>query len=155
MADPLTAIGSASAIVQLIGGVSSGLRTLRNAVMAIKDAERAVRRLEDKILHLGQCLKMLEKYFQQRPSKIPYETQLYELIQEIASSCTAPLQILKDKTPAHLSKKNVTTAFELWLNDSAITQAKNQIDESIPYLNLLIQTLNLYVPHKRSLHCPS
>lgn len=143
MATGLEAIGAVSAIVQLIGGVSSGLRTLQDAVISIKDAPRAVQRLEDKIQHLGQCFKMLEKYFQSRPSKIPYETQLYELIQEIVASCTAPLKILTEKTPTHLSKKNVAAAFDMWLNNSAITQAKNQIDESIPYLNLLIQTLNL------------
>ena len=143
MADPLSAIGAASAIVQLIGGVSSGLKTLHNAVVSIKDAQKTVKRLEDKILHLGQCFKILEKYFQQRPPEIPFEKQLYELIQEIATSCTPPLKILKAKTPTHLSKKNVVAAFELWINDSAITQANNQIDESIPYLNLLIQTLNL------------
>lgn len=143
MADPLSAIGAVSAIVQLIGGVSSGLRTLRDTVVAIKDAPRAVQRLEEKIQHLGQCFKMLETYFQSRPSKIPYETQLYELIQEIAISCTTPLEILKDKTPTHLSKKNVAAAFNIWMNESAITQAKNQIHESIPYLNLLVQTLNL------------
>ncbi|KAI7775220.1 hypothetical protein LA080_007135 [Diaporthe eres] len=147
MADPLTAIGSASAIVQLIGGVASGLRTLRNAVVAIKDAPKTVKRLEDKIWNLEQCLKFLEKYFQQRPSKIPYpgyETDLNELIQEVARSCTEPLTILKDKLPRNLSKKNVTKAFELWINDNAITQARDQIDEYIPNLNLLIQTLNLF-----------
>jgi hypothetical protein len=143
MADPLSAIGAVSAIVQLIGGVSSGLRALRDTVVTIKDAPRAVQRLEEKIQHLGQCFKMLETYFQSRPSKIPYETQLYELIQEIAISCTTPLEILKDKTPTHLSKKNVAAAFNIWMNESAITQAKNQIHESIPYLNLLVQTLNL------------
>lgn len=143
MADPLSAIGAVSAIVQLIGGVSTGLRTLRDTVVSIKDAPRAVQRLEEKIQHLGQCFQMLGKYFQSRPSKIPYETQLYELIQEIAASCTAPLKTLEENTPAHLPKKNVAAAFDLWLNNSAITQAQKQIDESIPYLNLLIQTLNL------------
>lgn len=148
MADPLTAIGSASAIVQLIGGVASGLRTLRNAVVAIKDAPRTVKRLEEKIWHLEQCLKFIEKYFQQRPSNIPfpgYETDLNELIQEVARSCTEPLTILKDKLPTNLSKKNVTKAFELWINDSAITWARDQIDEYISNLNLLIQTLSLLV----------
>lgn len=143
MADPLSAIGAVSAIVQLIGGVSSGLRTLRDAVVSIKDAPKTVKRLEDKIFHLGHCFQMLEKYFESRPSKIPYETQLYELMQEIAASCTAPLKVLQEKTPTHLSKKNVAAAFDLWLSNSAITQAKTQIDESIPYLNLLLQTLNL------------
>lgn len=143
MATGLEAIGAVSAIVQLIGGVSSGLRTLRDAVISIRDAPRAVQRLEEKIHQLGHCFQMLEKYFQSRPSKIPYETQLYELIQEIAASCTAPLKILKEKTPTHLSKKNVAAAFDMWVNNTAITQAKSQIDESIPYLNLLMQTLNL------------
>lgn len=143
MADPLSVIGSASAIVQLIGGVSSGLRTLRNAALAIKDAPRVIKRLEDKIQHLGQCLKMLERYFQQRPATIPYETQLYELIQDISQSCMEPLEVLEKKTPTHLSKKNVAAAWDLWLNDNTITQAKTQIDEYIPYLYLLIQTLNL------------
>lgn len=149
MADPLTAIGSASAIVQLLGGVASGLKTLRNAVVAIKDAPKTVKRLEDKIWNLEQSLRYLEKYFQQRPSRIPYpgyETELNELIQEVARSCTEPLTILKDKLPKDLSKKNVTKAFELWINDNAITQARDQIDEYIPNLNLLIQTLNLLVP---------
>ncbi|KAG6368924.1 hypothetical protein INS49_003142 [Diaporthe citri] len=143
MADPLTAIGAVSAVVQLIGGVASGLRTLKDAVVAIKDAQKAVERLEKNILHLGQCLKMLEQYFQQRPPKIPYEAQLYEVIQGIATSCTAPLNILKEKTPKRVSKKNAATAFHFWLNDSSITQAKLQIDEYIPYMNLLMQTLNL------------
>lgn len=143
MADPLTIIGSASAIVQLIGGVASGLKALKDAVVAIKDAPRTVKRLEDKIQHLGHCLRMLEKYFEQRPSKIPYETQLYELIQEIEKSCTEPLEVLQKKTPIHLSNKNAAAAFNLWLNDSTIAQAKTQIDEYIPYLNLLLQTLNL------------
>lgn len=145
MADPLTIIGAASAIVQLIGGVASGLKALKDAVVAIKDAQRTVRRLEEKIQHLGHCLKMLEKYFEQRPSNLPYEKQIYELIQEIEKSCTEPLEVLRRKTPTRLSKKSAATAaaFELWLNDSAITQAKTQIDEYIPYLNLLLQTLNL------------
>lgn len=143
MADPLTAIGAVSAIVQLTGGVASGLRTLKDAVVAIKDAQKAVERLEKNILHLGQCLRMLEQYFQQRPSKIPFEAQLYEVVQGIATSCTAPLQILKDKTPKRVSKKNAATAFHFWLNDSAITQAKLQIDEYVPYMTLLMQTLNL------------
>lgn len=154
MADPLSIIGSASAIVQLLGGVASGLKTLKDAVVAIKDAPRTVRRLEDKIQNLGHCLKMLETYFQQRPSKIPYETQLYELIQEIEKSCTEPLEILKKKTPTRLSKKNAAAAFNLWLNDSTINQAKTQIDEYIPYLNLLIQTLHLYVPPTTFLSLP-
>lgn len=154
MADPLSIIGSASAIVQLLGGVASGLKTLKDAVVAIKDAPRTVRRLEDKIQNLGHCLKMLETYFQQRPSKIPYETQLYELIQEIEKSCTEPLEILKKKTPTRLSKKNAAAAFNLWLNDSTINQAKTQIDEYIPYLNLLIQTLHLYVPPTTFLSSP-
>lgn len=154
MADPLSIIGSASAIVQLLGGVASGLKTLKDAVVAIKDAPRTVRRLEDKIQNLGHCLKMLETYFQQRPSKIPYETQLYELIQEIEKSCTEPLEILKKKTPTRLSKKNAAAAFNLWLNDSTINQAKTQIDEYIPYLNLLIQTLHLYVPPTTCLSSP-
>ncbi|POS76948.1 hypothetical protein DHEL01_v204648 [Diaporthe helianthi] len=144
MADPLSAIGAVSAIVQLVGAVSSGLRALRDAVVSIKDAPRTVQRLEEKIQHLGHCFQMLEKYFQTRPSKIPYETQLYELIQEIAASCTTPLKILKEKTPTRLSRKNVASAFDLWLNNSAISQAKTQINESIPYLNLLLQTLNLF-----------
>lgn len=151
MADPLSIIGSASAIVQLLGGVASGLKGLKDAVVAIKDAPRTVRRLEEKIQHLGQCLKMLETYFQQRPSKIPYETQLYELIQGIEKSCTEPLEVLKRKTPTHLSKKNAAAAFNLWLNDSTINQAKAQIDDYIPYLTLLIQTLHLYAPPMRSL----
>lgn len=154
MADPLSIIGSASAIVQLLGGVASGLKTLKDAVVAIKDAPRTVRRLEDKIQNLGHCLKMLETYFQQRPSKIPYETQLYELIQEIEKSCTEPLEILKKRTPTRLSKKNAAAAFNLWLNDSTINQAKTQIDEYIPYLNLLIQTLHLYVPPTTFLSSP-
>lgn len=154
MADPLSIIGSASAIVQLLGGVASGLKTLKDAVVAIKDAPRTVRRLEDKIQNLGHCLKMLETYFQQRPSKIPYETQLYELIQEIEKSCTEPLEILKKKTPTRLSKKNAAAAFNLWLNDNTINQAKTQIDEYIPYLNLLIQTLHLYVPPTTFLSSP-
>lgn len=143
MADPLTAIGSASAIVQLIGGVSSGLRMLKDAAEAIRDAPKAVERLQKNILHLGHCLKVLEQYFQQRPADIPFEKELYELIQEIAISCTAPLKVLQEKTPTRLPRKNAVTAFNLWLNDKAITQARIQIDEYIPYMNLLIQTLNL------------
>ncbi|KAG8159571.1 hypothetical protein KVR01_010208 [Diaporthe batatas] len=146
MSGPLEVIGAVSAVVQLIGGVSSGLRTLRDAVVAIKDAPRAVQRLEEKIQNLGHCFRMLERYFESRPSRIPFETQLYELIQEIAASCTAPLMVLKEKIPtrSQLSKKHITAAFDLWLNNSAITQAKTQINESIPYLNLLLQTLNLF-----------
>lgn len=156
MADPLSVIGSASAIVQLIGGVASGLRTLRTAVVAIKDAPRAVKRLEDKIQNLEQCLKFLEKYFQNRPSNIPYEKELNDLIQKFANSCTEPLDVLKDNLPkdSDLSKKNVTKAFELWINNNAIAQAKDQIDEYIPNLNLLIQTLNLLVPPMRLFQWP-
>lgn len=142
MPDPLTAIGSASAIVQLIGSLSSGLRTLRDAVAAIKDAPRIVKRMEVKIEHLGRSIRLLEQYFQQRPSKIPFETELYELIQEIAQSCISPLTIIYEKLPSR-SAKNMNQAFTLWLNDNSITQATNHIDEYIPYLNLLVQTLNL------------
>ncbi|KAK2598745.1 hypothetical protein N8I77_012134 [Diaporthe amygdali] len=143
MPDPLTAIGSASAIVQLIGSLSSGLRTLRDAVAAIKDAPRIVKRMEVKIEHLGRSIRLLEQYFQQRPSKIPFETELYELIQEIAQSCISPLTIIYEKLPSR-SAKNMNQAFTLWLNDNSITQATNHIDEYIPYLNLLVQTLNLF-----------
>lgn len=134
------ALGAASAVVQLIGALSSGLQTLRTTVVAIKDAPVATQRIKDQIQYWGQCLKLLEQYFQQRPTNIAFEFELHETIQEIANSCLSPLRTLHEKLPK--STKNVAKAFHLWLYDNSIAQARNQIDEYIRYLNILIQTLN-------------
>ncbi|KAI3396536.1 hypothetical protein diail_12060 [Diaporthe ilicicola] len=143
MVDPVTAIGAASAVVQLIGALCIGLRTLKDAVVAIKDAQRTLQRIEEKIQHLGRYLRLLEQYFQRRPPKIPFETELHELIQDIADSCQSPLKILYETLPKHTTK-NVEQAFRLWISNSSITQARKHIDEYIPYLNLLVETLNLF-----------
>ncbi|KAL1877970.1 hypothetical protein Daus18300_002324 [Diaporthe australafricana] len=140
------ALGAASAVVQLIGALSSGLRTLQKTVVAIKDAPRDTRRMEGQIKYWEQCLKLLEQYFQQRPTDIPFEAQVYETIQEIANSCLSPLRTLRERLPK--STSNVAMAFDLWFNDSSITQARNHIDEYIRYLNILIQTLNSFKADK-------
>ncbi|KUI57414.1 26S proteasome non-ATPase regulatory subunit 10 [Cytospora mali] len=144
MFDPITALQSVSSIIQLIGNLSKGLRSLRDTVTAIKDAPTVIKQIDDQIQHLGKYLGLVDTILKQHSAKIPCEVELHRLIQDLANNCLHPLGVLEDKLGRLAAQKNIVKAFHLWLDDNSIKKALNLIDEYTKYLSLLLQTLNFF-----------
>ncbi|ROW04802.1 hypothetical protein VMCG_04779 [Cytospora schulzeri] len=142
MADPLTAIGSAASILQLVETLSKGLRSLRDTVTAIKDAPAVVQHIEEKVQRLEYCFKLVVNLMKQRSSGITDELELHRVIRDVTANCFSSLSVLQDKLPSR-NAQNIVQAFHLWIDDRAIKQALKHIDEYTKYLSLLIGTLNL------------
>lgn len=139
MADTL---GSVAAVLQLVGVVSKGLRSLRDTVIAIRDAPSDVKAIDDKIHLLGYYFNLVETFMQQKPSGIPDESEFRGVIQDLTTNCHCSLSVLQERLPSR-NAQNIAQAFHLWLNDRSIKQALKHIDEYTKYLSLLIEALNL------------
>lgn len=142
MVDPLSAIGSAASVIQLVANLSKGLRTLRDAVHAVKDAPTAVQHIEDKIHGLGDYFEKINNIIRRRPPGIPDEAELHRVIQDLTVTCHSSLKVLQEKLPRR-GAGNIGQAFRLWINDRAIKLAVEHVDEYTRYLSLLLHALNL------------
>lgn len=143
MADPLTAVGSAASIFQLIGSLSKGLRSLRDTVIAIKEAPAFFKHIDDKIHNLENYFNLVNDIIKRRPSGILDESGLHHVIQDLIANCHLSLSVLQERLLPSRSSQNMVQAFYLWVNDRTIKQALNHIDEYTTHLHLLLEALNL------------
>ena len=135
-------IGLIASVLQLIGSISTGLRTLRDGATLVRDARNIVDQIEEKVQRLRKCFTLVDDYIKNSTGRLPHELEVHRIIQDLTMSSSSSLKFIQERLPSRKAKKMVL-AFQIWIHDHTMTQAMTHIDEYTQYLSLLLQTLNL------------
>lgn len=146
MTDPVSVIGAAASILQLVGSFSHGLKTLRNAVAAIRDIDATLEKMETKMQLLKTPMSVINSYIVSRaanPNELDFE--LHDIVLKLTRSCYTALNSLEAKLPAvsRSTRTQVAAAAKLWINGRDFEQATKEIDGHIQNLTFIVNLLNL------------
>lgn len=134
-------IGTAAAILQLVGLLSQELLTLRNTYIAIRDIKNKVGEIYEIVHSLEIPILFIQQYIQSRP-----DFELREITQDVTASCYKSLRIIQEKLPAPSgSAQRINIAIKMWMQDRDIEQARKHISSSLQSLMLIMQVLHMYV----------
>lgn len=138
-------IGTAASIIQLIGALSKGLTTLRNAYVAIRDVRKRIEEILFRVTSLAVPIQYIQHYIQSRSANV--QSELHDVIGDVTTSCLVSLRIIQEKLPVvGTLTRRMETAVRMWMIDREIEEASKHIDGSLQNLRLILQVLNMYVP---------
>lgn len=147
MADPLTAIGAAASILQLVQIISKGLVTLRNAVIATKDVYDKISAVLNQVEQLSHPISLIQQYVESRPADIEHKLRI--VISNVTTSCVASLETIRSKLPEPSkfgrSRHKLHAAIKVWRHDQELEQASRQVDGYLQNLTLILAVLNMCV----------
>lgn len=153
MPDPLTIIGAAASLVQLVQAIAKGLLNLRNAVKAIKDVHDKIQALSTQIEQITQPIVFIQSYMKIRPVDIGYE--LFLVIDNVTTSCRTCLEKFQSQIPAPpktgRSHHKIVAAIRTWINNHDLEETRRHIDGYVQNLTLIMAVLNLCVARLRIL----
>lgn len=151
MTDPITVIGTAASLVQLVQAVAKGLLNLRNAVKAVRDVQDKIQALSNQIQQISHPIVFIHSYIKARPADIGCE--LLVVIDDVTTNCYACLEKFQSQLPmppkAGRSHQKIDAAIRIWINNKELEETRRHIDGYAQNLSLIMAVLNLCVVYPR------